>query len=137
MIPVLALMLIGAITGYFLWNKPHQNILSSEGIRVSAVDLYQSFITDSAASKVKYTDKVLEVKGIVQSITVNQQKQKVVLLKTAADGAYINCTMEQEEAVAKEGSSIVIKGICSGLGQGDADLGIMGDIYLVRCYTIE
>jgi hypothetical protein len=134
---LVVLALGSAATGYFLWNKPHQNVLSAKGIKTGAAELYNSFATDSAFANKKNTGKVLEVTGTVQSISVNQQKQKVVSLKTATDGAYVNCTMEQADAVVKEGNTVVIKGICSGLGQGDADLGIMGDVYLVRCYAAE
>lgn len=134
---VLVLVVAGVAAGYFMWNKPHQDVHSAESIKVIATDLYQSFVTDSTLANKKYIDKVVEVTGTVQSIVVNQQNQKVVSLKTASDGAYINCTMEQADAIVKEGTVVTLKGICSGLGEGDAELGILGDIYLTRCYTAE
>ncbi len=134
---LLVLVVAGVAIGYFIWNKPHKDVLSAESIQSGAVDLYQSFVADSASANKKFIDKVVEVTGTVHSIAVNQQNQKVVLLKTASDGAYVNCTMEQADAIVKEGSTVKLKGICSGLGQGDADLGILGDVYLIRCYTAE
>jgi tRNA_anti-like len=134
---LLVMVVIGAAAGYFMWNKPHQDVHSAESIKVGAVDLYQSFVTDSILANKKYIDKVVEVTGTVQGVAVNQQNQEVVSLKTASDGAYVNCTMEQADAIVKEGTVATLKGICSGLGQGDADLGILGDVYLIRCYTAE
>jgi flagellar basal body-associated protein FliL len=134
---VLLVMAAGGAVGYFLWNKPHKDVFSANSIQSTAATLYQSFIKDSAAANVKYIDKVVEVSGIVKTISVNQQQQKVVSLQTGSGDAAINCTMEQKDAVIKEGTAIKIKGICSGLGEGDADLGIMGDVYLIRCYIAE
>ncbi|MES2849163.1 MAG: hypothetical protein V4685_08910 [Bacteroidota bacterium] len=134
---IVVLALVGASAGYFLWNKPHKDVSASEGIKANAPDLYQAFITDSAAANAKYIDKVVEVSGTIKSTSVNQQQQKVVSLQTKAGDAAVNCTMEQKDAIIKEGIEIKIKGICSGLGEGDADLGIMGDVYLIRCYIAE
>lgn len=134
---LLVLMLAGAGVVYFLWNKPHKDVSSVDGIEVAASALYQEFIKDSAAANLRYIDKVVQVSGMVKAVSVNQQQQKVVSLQTGAGDAAINCTMEQQDAVLKEGAAIAIKGICSGLGEGDADLGIMGDVYLIRCYIAE
>lgn len=131
------LALSGAVTGYFLWNKPHQDVADAAGKKVAATDLYQSFTSDSVSAKKNYIQQVLEVSGVVASVSKNQQQQTVVLIKTATDGASVNCTMEGPADGIKEGSTLAIKGICDGIGQGDADLGIMGDVYLVRCFLVK
>ncbi len=133
-IGILVLAVAGAVAGYFMWNKPHQDVADAAGKKVTAIELYHSFTTDSVAAKKNYIQQVLEVSGIVSSISKNQQQQVVVLIKTATEGASVNCTMEGPASNIKEGSTISVKGICDGIGQGDADLGIMGDVYLVRCY---
>ena len=43
----------------------------------------------------------------------------------------------EEVAGLAENKQVTLKGICTGMGMGDADLGIMGDVYLVRCYLIK
>ena len=58
------------------------------------------------------------------------------MLKTAADGAFINCTMEGKIENINAGNKIVIKGICTGYNF-DADMGIPGDVILTRCYLIK
>lgn len=134
---IVILVLIGAAGGYFFWNKPHKDVHAAEGIKVTAADLYQSFITDSTIANAKYIDKVVEVNGIVKSSSVNQQQQIVLSLQTKNDDAAINCTMEQKDVAVKDGTEVKLKGICTGIGEGDADLGIMGDVYLIRCYIAE
>lgn len=133
-IVILILAVAGGIAGYYLWNKPHQDVANAAAKKVTAIELYRAFTTDSVAAKKNYSLQVLEVSGVVSSISKNQQQEQVVLFKTATAGASVNCTLEGAANDIKEGSTISIKGICDGIGQGDADLGIMGDVYLVRCY---
>lgn len=134
---ILALVLAAAVAGYFLWNKPHTDVSSSEGIKVDAAALYQAFMTDSSAANTIYVDKVVEVTGTVKKISLNQQEQTVVVLQTSTGDAAINCTVEQKNAGIKETDKIKLKGICTGLGEGDTDLGIPGDVYLIRCYLTD
>lgn len=136
-IVILILAVAGAIAGYCLWNKPHQDVADAAAKKVTAIELYHSFTTDSVIAKKNYIQQVLEVSGVVSSISKNQQQQVVILIKTATEGASVNCTMEGPANNIKEGSTISIKGICDGIGQGDADLGIMSDVYLVRCYLVN
>ena len=128
------LILIGVITAFYLWNKPHQNVANAAAVKTDAVELYKIFSTDSATANKKFVQQVIEVSGIVHNISKNQQNQTIVLIKTNTDGAYINCTLEQDLNKLQTGRFVNLKGICNGIGQGDADLGIKGDVYLVRCY---
>ena len=128
---------IGLVAGFYLWNKPHQNIANAAAIKIDAVTLYKVFSTDSITANKKFIQQVIEVSGIINSISKNQHNQMVTLIKTDTDEAFINCTLEQESNALLAGQSINIKGICNGIGQGDADIGIKGDVYLVRCYLAK
>ncbi len=134
---IVILVAAAGITGYFMWNKPHVNVAGAEAIKIDAVALYKAFATDSVAAQKKYLQQIVAVSGTINSTAANQQGKMIVLIKTAADGAYINCTLEEQAGSLKEGNTVTIKGICSGLGQADADLGIKGDLYLVRCYLVK
>ncbi len=128
------LILIGVATAFYLWNKPHQDVANATAIKTDAITLYKVFSTDSITANKKFIQQVIEVSGTINTILKNQQNQMVVLIKTDTDAAFINCTLEQDSNKLQAGQSISIKGICNGIGQGDADLGIKGDVYLVRCY---
>ena len=117
-----------------MWNKPHQDVKDATAIEATATDLYNSFLKDSATAKTTYTNKVVEVSGQVTQVNHNQQNQSVILLKTNTPDAAINCTMEGNADGVKIGETIRIKGICNGYNSGDADMGIPGDVLLVRCY---
>ncbi len=134
---ILAIVVIGAGVAYYLYNKGPVDVKNSTGIKVISVELYQDYSIDSLSAQKKYTDKILEVSGIVIKISQNQQNHAILLLKTNENGAYVNCTMEGPANSIKENDAVIIKGICSGIGQGDTDLGIKGDVYLTRCYFIK
>ena len=137
LITVIAIIVIAAITGYMMWNKPHKDVKDADAIKITAVDLYNIFITDSAKAKSSYTDKVVLVSGAIDHVSQNQQAQQIILIKTAVNGAYINCTMEEKAAACKVGDKVIIKGICSGYIAGDADMGLPGDVFLIRGYFIN
>ena len=132
---VVVLGIIGAITAYFMYNKKALDVQSASAIEVNAPELYKTFLTDSTTAKTKYAQKVVKVAGLVTSVSKNQQNQPIVLLKTDSDGASVNCTMEGAvDASCAAGSHVVVKGICGGIGQGDADMGILADVYILRGY---
>ena len=133
----LPVTVLGALFGYYQYNKGPMDVKNNSAIYISATELYNLFSTDSAAALKKYSGKVLLVKGRVSSVSVNQQKEKVILLKTMIGSASINCTMEDDPGNITVNDEVNIKGICSGIGQGDEDLGIRGDVYLTRCFLIK
>lgn len=124
--------------GYLLWNKPHKNVRdAAAAAKVAATDLYNLFITDSLKAKNLYIEKIVLVWGQVEKISVNQQLQDIILLKTGVSGAYINCTMENKTEGVREHESVSIKGICSGYINGDTDMGLPGDVFLIRGYLLK
>jgi len=134
-ITVILLLLLGV--SYYMYNKPAKDVRHADGRKVTAIALYEQYSKDSALAKNEFTQKILQVSGIVTQVSTNQQNNTIVLLKTDTDGASVNCTMEGPATGITAGSDVEIKGICNGMGEGDADLGIMGDVYLVRCHTVN
>ncbi|MEO7263343.1 MAG: hypothetical protein ABIW38_00455 [Ferruginibacter sp.] len=136
-IVVFILLGIAASIGFYLYNKGPVNIKNANAIKINANELYNDFITDSASAQKKYTGKVLSVNAKVSSSTVNQNGEQLILLNTALQSAFINCTFEEKDVKIIAGEQVTIKGLCSGIGQGDIDLGIAGDVYLSRCYLLK
>ncbi len=134
---VFILLAIAASISFYLYNKGPVNVENANAIKVNANELYNDFISDSTSAQKKYSGKIVSVNATVSSSTTNQQGETLVLLNTGVTAAFINCTMEEKNIKVNAGEPVVIKGICSGIGQGDADLGIAGDVYLSRCYLIK
>ena len=131
---VTGLALCSLVIGYVVWNKPHSNIKDADAVETDAISLYMSFTSDSAKAKSTFLNKVVKVSGVVQEVSVNQQQQQIILLKTSVPGASVNCTMEKNSSVIKQGDTVALKGICSGYISGDSEMGIPGDVFLIRCY---
>ena len=126
--------LCGFIIGYRIWNKPHSDVEDADAVETNAISLYNSFTSDSAKAKSVFLNKIIKVSGVVEKVLVNQQQQQIILLKTSVSGASVNCTMEQNRNKIKQGDKVVLKGICSGYINGDTEMGIPGDVFLIRCY---
>jgi cytochrome c-type biogenesis protein CcmE len=132
-IVIAVLFIMAIITGLYLYNKAPNDVRGSKGLPVDAVMLYKTYSNDTLIAQKKFTGKILRVTGEVANTSANQQGEILVLLKTADTGAYINCTLTEGEKEPAAGASVTIKGICSGMGQGEPELGIKGDVYLTRC----
>ena len=130
----LGLALCCFVVGYLVWNKPHQDVKNADAVKTDAISLYNSFTSDSAKAKSAFLNKVIKVSGVVQEVLVNQQQQIIIFLKTSVPGASVNCTMEQRSNTIKKGDRVELKGICSGYMSGDSEMGIPGDVFLIRCY---
>jgi hypothetical protein len=133
---VLALLLLvicGLILAYYMWNKPHVNVAAEQAIAVQAHTLYQAFVTDTAN---QFLSKIVAVSGTVSAIDTNQHGFQVIKLSSNVAGAFVNCTMEIASATLSVGALANIKGICTGIGQADAEMGIPADVYLVRAQTL-
>lgn len=127
----LGVLLVALSTGWYLYNKGPLDVRSARGVSIEAEALYRAYLNDSADAQIKYDQKVLLVSGVVSSVTYNTENEQVVLLQAGEGGSFVNCSMD-ETVSAKTGDRVVLKGICSGMGEGDADLGIPGDVYLGR-----
>jgi hypothetical protein len=123
-----ALLICSAlILFYYRWNKPHQNIAVTTGIKIDATDLFREFSEAEKTATAKYNGKVLEISGIVNGISTNQEGKTIVQLQTDDPMFGINCTMDKNRRF-NEGETVTLKGICSGFTT---------DVIIIRCYPIN
>lgn len=134
LLALLAIIVISGAVGFYMFNKGPVNVENARAVKTGSVALYAAYLQDSVLAKKKYTDKILEVSGLVMKVSKNQQDQVIVMLQTNEAGAYVNCTMEEKGTRLSENEQVTLKGICTGMGMSDPDLGILGDVYLTRCY---
>lgn len=122
-----------AFIGYRIYNKPHQNVLDAKAVKATSILLYDTF-SEKEKDPAIYLNKVVEVSGQVKSISKNKQNQQIILLKTNVSEGSVNCTMEEKVNNIQPGDNIVLKGVCSGYIEGDIDMDLPGDVFLIRCY---
>ena|ERR1035437_1779982 len=133
----LILLISGISIGIKMWYEPHKDVKGAKTIPVTAEALYNSYTFDSAKAKTIYENKILAISGEVKQVSLNQQNEQIILLKTNVDGGNINFTMEENIANPKPGSIITLKGICSGYIGGDAEMELPGDVFMIRCYLVS
>src|SRR5690242_4813509 len=133
---LIVVIVLIAIGGYVVWNKPHRDVKDARGIKITAAELYQRLSrNDSMFHNTSLINHVLVVSGQVQQVQKNQKGQQLVLLKTNTDGASVNCTLEEKtNQNIEKGQTVSIKGICSGYIAGNEEMQLPGDVYLIRCY---
>lgn len=127
----LALLIIGLGVGYFMWNKPHENIEKAKAdIAMSAAELFDAFEKDENAANGQFLDKVVSVTGTIRSVELDQEVKKVVL--DSNDEMFgIICELDAlstpKRLDFKVGEQVNFKGKCTGM---------LMDVVIVRCVEI-
>jgi hypothetical protein len=130
---ILALAVIGAGVGYYLYNKPVQKLDSvTADATISAPDLVAAFETDEAAANALYLDKVVQVSGKVASATKDESGDVKLTLETGSPLSGVMCELDMSASTARAdfqtGEEVTFKGSCTGF---------LSDVVLVRCVEVK
>jgi anionic cell wall polymer biosynthesis LytR-Cps2A-Psr (LCP) family protein len=125
LIVLVALGAIGGIVGYQLYNKAPEKVEDIKGTEVSADVLINDYAQDETVANGKYLNKALEVKGSVTEVTKNQDGAVVVTIAGTNNVMAIQCTMRDKEVNLEKGTTVTVKGFCSG--------NTMFDVLLTDC----
>jgi len=106
-------VIIAVIIGVRLYNKPPRTVDSEEALKVTAVDLATYYEKNESVKNNKYTDKAVQISGVITDLRTNQQN-KTVLTFTGTDMSGVQCSLMNAEPGLKKGDSITIKGFCTG-----------------------
>lgn len=131
-IAILSVGLLGGMYGYYLWNKPHQDMASAKAdMALDAKSIYDEFSKDETAANAKYLDKVIQVKGTVASVD-KQNGTSLILLDSGDPMGGVACELDPLATHAKtefqEGEEVVFKGTCSGK---------LSDVQISRCVLVK
>lgn len=101
---------------------------------ISATDLIAAFEKDSASANKKYLGKILEVSGSVKST----EKETGTVSLGATDGnSSVRCSIDsafvKDIDLLNPGSTVTIKGNCTGFMPDETGLGLGSDVVLNRC----
>ena len=112
---VLVVLIIAALSyAYYVWNKPARDVTKEQGIRVTAIAIFDSFTNNEAAANAAFLNKAIEVTGKVTDVKKNQAGETVVYLQSSDPMFGVNCTFKQDPDTITKGSTITFKGICTG-----------------------
>ncbi len=107
-------VITGSIIVYRIFTKPHRDVTTEMGVKMTAQQLFNAFKANEAAANTLYLDKAIELSGEVLDQSTNQDAQSVVNFKTDDPFFVINCTFKTHPGELKPGSTITFKGICTG-----------------------
>ncbi len=130
-----AIIFIGAIFIYKIWNKPFKDPLSGDAIKVSATQLFADFSGNETEAQKKYVpqklgDKKLEIAGEISEIGKNEDNEVYYILKTGDENFGVKCILDKgsESENAKVGNNITIRGFCTGYNM---------DVIVNRCKVVQ
>lgn len=129
-ITILSLLIpLGVGVGYFIYNKPHQDIgKASSDFKLTATELFASFESNEDMANQKYLDKIIEVSGTVREVKSGDDGAASVILETDDMMFGVSCQLDpltkHKRTDFKTGEKISLKGKCTG---------VLMDVVMVRC----
>ena len=140
-------ILIAGGIGLYMFNMPHRDIQATKSdYTLNATDIVTEYLKDPTKANEKYLDeegesKILEVVGVIASITTDFNNQKVILLKDVASKAGVSCTFSTETnsstETLKQGQTISIKGVIRSGATYDEDLEMYENVIMEKCNLIN
>tara|TARA_R110000823_G_scaffold295431_1_gene414557 strand:- start:34589 stop:35041 length:453 start_codon:yes stop_codon:yes gene_type:complete len=121
--------------GYFIYASMTQGPAKMKSLKaehsLTAVDFYSEFEMDETAANTKYQNKIVEVKGVVESITLDEESKPSISLRTEGFGV-VKCTLESSEDNSldkvKINSTLTVRGEC---------IGMLLDVLIERTIIVE
>jgi hypothetical protein len=102
---------------FFIFYKPthfKRNVANEQAIAVAAKDIVKAYQTSEANANTKYLNKTISVSGEVSDVKNDQDKNLTVTLKSEDPMSNVFCTLKSPSEKPTVGSTITIKGICTG-----------------------
>ncbi len=129
---VLVIAIIGALVGYYMYNKPVSGLENeTPAFTMKADELFTSFESDEASANKKYIGKIIQVSGNVQSVNHDEDGKTSYTLQTAGGMFGVICRIDSLNSNVlgvSVGQSISMKGECTGM---------LMDVVLVRCVNVK
>ncbi len=130
----LLILIVGAISAALVWkfyvNKPHEDIeKATPAFSLSVADIWKSYNENLTVSDSLYTGKVLELNGALSRVDKADSLTYAIFVMEA-DSMFgdksIRCEMLEkyanEASGIASGTTIKIKGFCTGFDQTDVKL---------------
>ena len=129
---LLALACLSGAVGYYLWNKPHEDMQAAKAdMAIDAAALFNEYNADENAANAKYLDKTIAVSGKVKEANKTEDGTVKVSLDTGSDFGVL-CELDPLSQHPRTdfapGETVTFKGNCTGLNF---------DVQLTRCVEVK
>ena len=114
--------LIAAIIGgiavwYFIFYKPthyKRDVADEVAINITAQQIVKNYQANEDSANKIYLNKAIAITGEVLEAKKNQDGKPTVTLKSDDNFSNIYCTLKNDAGQIQGGSTITVKGICTG-----------------------
>lgn len=124
---LLITLLLGGLTAVLLLLKP----ASPKAEQVDIVELINMFQNNEPLANATYTERLIEVSGVIQEISYLNNRQTILLHGDRFTQNFVLCDMSPESNAARTlmaGDTITLKGVCKGY---------LLDVILLNCTLIH
>lgn len=108
-------------------------------IKISAIDLIKEYEKDDSSSNKKYLGKIVEIDGSIKKLEKDEKGNITISVGDSSSLSSVRCSMDSthqtDAANLTAGSSIHIRGNCTGFNKDEMGLG--SDVILNRCVIIS
>jgi hypothetical protein len=128
---VFFLAVAGIGVALYLFNMEPKDLKNvSPDFTLTASDLQKAFEDNESEATAKYVKKVIEVNGIIESVSPGEDNVLNVTLKTGSDFSSIICTFPGTTDPLRftSGTQVKIRGECSGF---------LMDVLLNNCVLVK
>jgi hypothetical protein len=132
------LILVAIAAGGFAWwifHKPHRNINTEIAVTIGTNDLLDAFKKNEKTASTKYTNKVLELTGIVKEASKNDAGNWVINIENSTQTGSITVAFSALQDTIQAFDSIAYKGICAGYFPDDNSVVINEAVLLFKSKT--
>jgi putative nucleic acid binding protein len=128
----LLVAIVSLLIMIYYYNKPDVNVVKTNAAYVlTAKNLIEEYRADETSTNKKYTEKVIQVNGMVHEITT-LKGNSVITIRNADQESSIICHMlpnqTQKALQLVKGQRISVKGVCTGY---------LLDVMMVKCILVE
>jgi hypothetical protein len=107
-------VIAGAGFAWWIYHKPQRNINNEIAVKTETNALLDAFKQNEKTASTQYTDKVLELSGIVKEASKNEAGKWVVNIENATHTGSITVAFSALQDQVQPFDSITYKGICAG-----------------------
>ena len=132
---IVIVVIAGAGFAWWVYHKPHRNINNEISVKSETNALLDAFKQNEKTASSQYTDKVLELSGIVKEASKNEAGNWVVTIENEAQTGSITVAFSALQDQVQPFDSVAYKGICSGYFPEDNNIVINEAVLLFKGKT--
>ncbi len=132
---IVIVVIAGAGFAWWVYHKPHRNINNEIAVKVATNALLDAFKQNEKTASANYTDKVLELSGIVKEASKNEAGNWVVNIENDVHTGSITVAFSTLQNTIQAFDSIAYKGICAGYFPDDNNIVINEAVLLFKGKT--